>query len=75
MYSANLELNLGEKAKDYLKIMDKKISYKRSSVSVKRKGNLLFVKISADDPVALIASLNSVLKQVRIIGNAQRLLE
>lgn len=75
MYSANLELNLGKKSKEYIKILDKKISYKRSTVLISRKEDLILVKISAQDPVALVASLGSVLKQVKIIGNADSLFD
>ena len=75
MYRATLTLELDKKAEDYIKILDKKRTYKRSSVVAKRKGDTILVEINAEDPIALIASLNSFLKQVRIIGNAERLFD
>ncbi|MDE1855621.1 MAG: hypothetical protein KGH49_00040 [Candidatus Micrarchaeota archaeon] len=63
------------KAKDYVKLMDKKISYKRSSVRIKSTQNTVSVEVNAQDPVALVASLGSVLKQIRIIGNAESLFD
>lgn len=75
MYSAQMKLNLGLKAKDYVKLMDKKISYKRSSVRIKSTQNTVSVEVNAQDPVALVASLGSVLKQIRIIGNAESLFD
>ena len=75
MYSAQMKLNLGPKAKDYVKLMDKVIGYKRSTVKVKRIGNVVSVEVSAQDPVALVASLGSVLKQLRIIGSAESLFD
>ncbi|MDE1762158.1 MAG: hypothetical protein KGH59_03935 [Candidatus Micrarchaeota archaeon] len=68
-------MDLGERAKDYFAVMDKKLSYKRSSVAIKRRGQEIIVAIEAKDPIALVASLNSVIKQVRIIGNAEQLAE
>lgn len=73
IYRASLTLELDKRAEDYIKIIDKKRAYKRSSVIAKRKGNTIIVEIKADDPIALIASLNSFLKQVKIIGNAEKL--
>ena len=70
-----MKLDLGKKAKFYTELLDKKINYKRSRVSVKRASNILTVEVKADDPVALVASMNSVLKQIRIIGNAEKLFE
>lgn len=75
MYRASLTLELDKKAEDYIKILDKQRSYKRSTVVAKRKGDTILVEIKAEDPVALIASLNSFIKQVRIIGNAERLFD
>ncbi|MDE1846285.1 MAG: hypothetical protein KGH53_03335 [Candidatus Micrarchaeota archaeon] len=75
MYSASLKLELDKKAEDYIKILDKKVSYKRSKVVAKRKGDMILVEITAEDPVALVASLGSFLKQVKIIGNAERLFD
>lgn len=75
MFSASVKLELGKEAKEYFALLDKKISYKRSKVSVKLSKNTLIIEVKADDPVALVASINSILKQIRIIGNAQKLFD
>ena len=74
-YTASIVLDLGEKSEDYIKIMDKRIDFKRSKASVKRNGSKIAISVRAEDPVALVSSINSFLKQVRIIGNAEKLTE
>jgi len=49
--------------------MDKKADYKRSSVRYRIKGNAIEIEVEASDPVALVASLNSSIKQLRIISS------
>ncbi|MDE1850748.1 MAG: hypothetical protein KGH54_03070 [Candidatus Micrarchaeota archaeon] len=75
MYSASVKLELGKEAKEYFVLLDKKLNYKRSKVSVKLSKNTLIIQVRANDPVALVASINSVLKQIRIIGNAEKLFD
>ena len=73
MYTANIRLNLGKNTREYFKLLDKGINYKRSKLKVKASGQTIILDIEADDPVALIASVNSILRQLRIIGNAEKL--
>ena len=75
MYNANVRLNLGKRAREYFKLLDKGIIYKRSRLKIRADPQTISIEIEAEDPIALIASLNSVLRQLRIIGNAERLLE
>ena len=75
MYTANIKLKLGKNTKDYFQILDKNITYKRSRLKIKATDEALNVDIEADDPVALIASTNSIIRQLRIIGNAENLFD
>ena len=75
MYSASIKLNLGKNAKEYFQLLDKRINYKRSRLKISSSGDTIHMEIQAQDPVALIASINSILKQFRIMGNAQKLFE
>ena len=60
---------MGEKAKDYIKLMDIPKEYKRSKLKIKEEGGKIRVDIEANDPVALIASLSSMIKQIRVISS------
>ncbi|MDE1825360.1 MAG: hypothetical protein KGH61_01790 [Candidatus Micrarchaeota archaeon] len=75
MYSASIRLSLGEKSSDYMSLLDKLAKHKRSSVLIKKSKDAILIDVKADDPIALIASINGVLKQIRIIGNADKLFE
>ncbi len=70
MNSATLYVEIGKDAKDYVKVMDKDISLKRSKMKVSTEKNKIKIEIEAEDNVALLSSLNSIIKQMRIIGNA-----
>ena len=67
MPSANLRMDLGRKAKSYLRVLDKKAGYKRGSVEYKSGKGTLEIKVTAQDPVALVSALSGALKQLRII--------
>ncbi|MDE1827619.1 MAG: hypothetical protein KGH65_00450 [Candidatus Micrarchaeota archaeon] len=75
MFSASVKLELGKEAKEYFALLDKKLNYKRSKVSVKLSKNTLLIEVKAEDPIALVASIGSILKQIRIIGNAEKLFD
>jgi tRNA threonylcarbamoyladenosine modification (KEOPS) complex Pcc1 subunit len=60
-----------DNAKDYIDVMESKLNYKRSDVKVSIKGNELDITINAKDNVALLASMQSVLKRIRIISNIE----
>ena len=66
---AHLIIELGEKAGNYIKIMDMPKEYKRSKLKIREKGGKIEVDTEANDPVALIASLGSVIKQMRVISS------
>ena len=60
---------MGKKANDYIKVMDMPKKYKRSKLKIKEEGGKIRVDIEANDPVALIASLSSMIKQMRVISS------
>jgi tRNA threonylcarbamoyladenosine modification (KEOPS) complex Pcc1 subunit len=64
-----VSIELGKDAKDYIKIMDKDLSFKRSTCRIRAKGNRIEITVEAADNVAMFASLNSALKQLRIISS------
>lgn len=72
MLSASLKIRLGEGARDCLRIVDKSVKYKRSSVKYKASKDFIEVNVSAADPVALVSSLTSALKQLRIIASVDK---
>ena len=67
--SARLEIELGDSTLDYADIMDSVREYKRSRVSASGKNGTVTIAVEADDPRALLASLNGMLKQLRIISS------
>lgn len=73
MYKAVLHLELGKESKEYMKILDKKIKFKRSNVKIKNLGGSLSIEINSDDLVSLFATTNSILKQLRIISSVGKL--
>ena len=64
---------MGEKAGNYIKIMDMPKDYKRSKLKIEEKGGKITVDIEANDPVALIASLSSMIKQMRVISSVSEI--
>ncbi len=58
-----------ENAKDYLGVIEKKIDYKRSTVRITGDSKSITIEVRAEDPRALLASLNGALKQLRIASN------
>jgi tRNA threonylcarbamoyladenosine modification (KEOPS) complex Pcc1 subunit len=63
-----INIELGKDAKDYLGIMDKDLKFKRSTVRIGARGRSIVIKVDAADEIAMFASLNSALKQLRIIS-------
>jgi tRNA threonylcarbamoyladenosine modification (KEOPS) complex Pcc1 subunit len=57
---------------DYAAILDLKSKYKRSDIKLKEGKQTAEFNISADDAVALRASVNAVMRGVEIIENAYR---
>ncbi len=72
MYKASIILFDAKKANDYARVIDSKIGYKHSKVSAKVGPKGLMITVDADDQVSLFATMNSVLKQLRIIGNIDK---
>ncbi len=70
-YSATLHISKLQ-GLDYSKIIDIKSKYKRSSISVKGDKSSIEFRIGAEDPVALRASVNAVMRTVEIIENAYK---
>lgn len=71
MPEAQLTIDLGKDAKSFLRVMDKDIEFKRSNVKTTAKGNKITINIVADDSTALVASMNSMLKQMRVISEVK----
>ncbi len=67
--SARLEIELGDSTLDYADIMDSVREYKRSRISASGKNGTVTITVEAEDPRALLASLNGMLKQLRIISS------
>lgn len=72
MPSARLSIKLGRGAKDYARITGPGAKYKRGSVTFRPKGESLEVAVTASDAVALLASLNSALKQLRVVAGVDK---
>ncbi len=69
-----IDMGSAKEPKEYIKIMDKPQSHERSRTEIKKSGNSLVIRISAKDAHSLMASLNSVAKQLRIISNTSALI-
>ncbi|MGC8662675.1 MAG: KEOPS complex subunit Pcc1 [Candidatus Micrarchaeia archaeon] len=65
---ALLIIDVGKDAKNFIKIMDKSEEYKRSRTNINEKGGKISIEVESSDAVAMLASLNSVLKQLRVIS-------
>lgn len=75
MPTANITINIGKDPKDYIDVIGKSASYKRSKVKISQKGNQIMTVIEAQDSRALLASIGSVMKQLRIVNNIDNMLE
>ena len=72
MPSARLRMKLGRGAKDYARIIGPGAKYKRGKVTFRSEGDSLEVAVTASDAVALLASLNSALKQLRVVAGVDK---
>ncbi|MGC8699716.1 MAG: KEOPS complex subunit Pcc1 [Candidatus Micrarchaeia archaeon] len=72
---ALLEIYLGKDAKNYIKIMDMPKDYKRSKIRIKEEKGKISIEIDSNDAVAMIASLNSIIKQFRVISSIGKVVE
>jgi tRNA threonylcarbamoyladenosine modification (KEOPS) complex Pcc1 subunit len=71
---AKLDIDLGPKAKEYIKIIDIPKEYKRSKISIKEEKGKIRIRIEAKDAVALIATLSGVIKQLHIISSIDEMI-
>ncbi|MEM3820254.1 MAG: hypothetical protein QXM58_00745 [Candidatus Micrarchaeaceae archaeon] len=60
-------------ARDYIKIMDKEIKYKRSKINIKEGKGSITINITSDDSRALLASMASIMKQLNVISSVKSL--
>lgn len=74
MPSAEITIKVGRDGKDYIDITDKRIAYKRSRIAISSSGETISIKVDAEDPRALFASMNSILKQFRIISSVDEMI-
>jgi tRNA threonylcarbamoyladenosine modification (KEOPS) complex Pcc1 subunit len=74
-YKAKINIYIGNESKIIVSLMDREIKYKRSRITVKRHGGAIDITVHADDPVALISSINSVIKQLRVITRANKVMD
>ncbi len=74
MPSAVVKIKLGPKAKRFVKIVGKGEKYKRGSISFKASGDSIEVRVEAKDPVALLASVSSAVKQLKVVGSVDSLI-
>jgi tRNA threonylcarbamoyladenosine modification (KEOPS) complex Pcc1 subunit len=75
MPKATLRINLGPKARDYVRIVGKGEKYRRGSISFRATNGTIEVKVEANDAVALLASLSSAVKQLRVVGDVGALMK
>lgn len=75
MISAKLVINVGDDAKEYVRVVGKGESYKRGSVSFSAKKGAVEVAVKATDAAALLASLNSALKQLRVVNSVKSIVK
>jgi tRNA threonylcarbamoyladenosine modification (KEOPS) complex Pcc1 subunit len=69
LLNANLRIRIGKDAKEYVRIVGRGEKYKRGSISFSSKGKEIAVNVKANDAAALLASLNSALKQLRVVND------
>lgn len=75
MLNAKLTLKLGQRAKEFVEIVGKGEKYKRGSTSFKATADSIEIKVEANDPVALLASLASAIKQLRVVSDVDSLIK
>lgn len=75
MLEANLTLRLGPRAKDFVKIVGRGEKYKRGSISFKATKEAIEIRVEANDPVALLASVASAIKQLKVVSDVSSLIK
>jgi tRNA threonylcarbamoyladenosine modification (KEOPS) complex Pcc1 subunit len=74
MPSAKIEIDLGKNPKDHLEVIDRSLKYKRSTIKISNKKDRIIVDVKADDSLALLASVGSVMKQMKIVDGIHEML-
>ena len=69
MHRATVRIEIGKGAKDYLSLLDKRPDSKRGRVRVSEKGGVILIEAEASDAAALISSLGSSIKQLRVVSS------
>ncbi len=75
MYKGSISINAGDGAKGIVSLLNKDIEYRRSRAKVLCKNGSISIDIEADDPVALVSSMGSMLKQIRVITEVKDLVK
>ncbi|MCL5239255.1 MAG: CTAG/PCC1 family protein [Candidatus Marsarchaeota archaeon] len=75
MPSATIKLALGPRSKDYVRIVGKGAKYKRGSLSFNASKDSIEIKVEASDPVALLASVSSAVKQLKVVTSVDSLIK
>jgi tRNA threonylcarbamoyladenosine modification (KEOPS) complex Pcc1 subunit len=70
--SAVIKIETGN-AKDYIDIIGNSLEYKRSRVDISEKGRSIKIEVEAEDTPALLASMQSAIRRMRIVANAEAL--
>lgn len=66
-FEARIAISKKEGSPSYAKIIGKPHAYKRSSISIREGPKSFYVEIQANDPVALRASMNAMMRQIQVI--------
>lgn len=72
---ASIKINIGKNPKDYIQIIGKSTAYKRSTVKLSQKGGEINALIQADDSRAMLASMQSLLKQIRVVNGVDQMID
>lgn len=72
---AIIKIKLGKDPKDYIEIIGKSTTYKRSRIRMSRKGEEISALVEAKDSRALLASMQSLLKQLRVVAGVDSMLD
>ncbi len=73
MYKGSIKIWVGSGAKDIVSIANTDISYNRSKMKVSAKKGTIEIDVEAQDAIALVSSMGSVLKQMKLITVTQEL--
>ncbi len=75
MPKATVTIETGKDPKDYIEIIGKKLDFKRSKVRMSRKGRQISALVESNDSRALLAALQSLMKQLRIVNSVDKMLD